>query len=130
MNAPIRDAFDCSSRKPMGRQFVSVFPRALLLNEGEKSSGVEIDPTQSSVCLLKLQALGKNHMISLAFTTFSLYATLTFKYAKNIYLTHEPSILPPQLLPVRIQTYRTHPPSYNAKLKIGGLRSCENVVDW
>ena len=30
MTAPIRDAFDCSSRKPMRRHFVSGFPRALL----------------------------------------------------------------------------------------------------
>ena len=29
MNAPIRDAFDCSSRKPMRRYFVSRLPRAL-----------------------------------------------------------------------------------------------------
>ena len=42
MNAPIRDAFDCSSRKPTRRHFFSGFPRALLsLSEG-KSSGVEI----------------------------------------------------------------------------------------
>ena len=43
MNAPIRDAFDCSSRKPMRRHFVSGFPRALLSLSQEKSSGVEID---------------------------------------------------------------------------------------
>ena len=42
MNAPIRDAFDCSSRKPMRRHFVSGFPRALLSLGQEKSSGVEI----------------------------------------------------------------------------------------
>ena len=42
MNAPIRDAFDCSSRKPMRRHFVSGFPRALLSLSQEKSSGVEI----------------------------------------------------------------------------------------
>ena len=42
MNAPIRDAFDCSSRKPMRRQFVSGFPRALLFLGQAKSSGVEI----------------------------------------------------------------------------------------
>ena len=38
MNAPIRDAFDCSSRKPMRRHFVSGFPRALLSLSQEKSS--------------------------------------------------------------------------------------------
>ena len=43
MNAPIRDAFDCSSRKPMRRHFVSGFPRALLSLSQEKSSGVEIE---------------------------------------------------------------------------------------
>ena len=42
MNAPIRDAFDCSSRKPMRRHFVSGFPRAPLSLSQEKSSGVEI----------------------------------------------------------------------------------------
>ena len=42
MNAPIRDAFDCSSRKPMRRHFVSGFPKALLSLSQEKSSGVEI----------------------------------------------------------------------------------------
>ena len=72
-------------------------------------------------CLLKLQALGKNHTISLPFTTYSLYATLTFKYARNIYLSHEPSILPPQLLPVRLQTYRTHSP----KLRLPLVYNCE-----
>ena len=43
MNAPIRDAFDCSSQKPMRRHFVSGFPRALLSLSQEKSFGVEID---------------------------------------------------------------------------------------
>ena len=43
MNAPIRDAFDCSSRKPMRRHFVSGFPRALLSLSQEKSSWVEIE---------------------------------------------------------------------------------------
>ena len=43
MNAPIRDAFDCSSRKSMRRHFVSGFPRTLLSLGQEKSSGVEID---------------------------------------------------------------------------------------
>ena len=47
MNAPIRDAFDCSSRKPMRRHFVSWFPRALLSLSQEKSSGVEIEVTQA-----------------------------------------------------------------------------------
>ena len=42
MNAPIRDACDCSSRKPMRRRFVSKFPGALLSLSQEKSSGVEI----------------------------------------------------------------------------------------
>ena len=42
MNAPIRDAVDCSSRKPMRRHFVSGFPRALLSLSQEESSGVEI----------------------------------------------------------------------------------------
>ena len=42
MNAPIRDFFDCSSRKPMRRHFVSGFPRALLSLSQKKSSGVEI----------------------------------------------------------------------------------------
>ena len=42
MNAPIRNAFDCSSRTPMRRHFVSGFPRALLSLSQEKSSGVEI----------------------------------------------------------------------------------------
>ena len=42
MNAPIRDAFDCSSRKPTRRHFVSGFPRAILSLGQEKSSGVEI----------------------------------------------------------------------------------------
>ena len=42
MNAPIRDAFDCSSRKPMRRHFVSGCPRALLSLSQEKSSGLEI----------------------------------------------------------------------------------------
>ena len=42
MNAPIRDAFDYSSRKPMRRHFVLGFPRALLSLSQEKSSGVEI----------------------------------------------------------------------------------------
>ena len=39
---PITDAFDCSSRKPIRRQFASGFPRALLFLSQEKSSGVEI----------------------------------------------------------------------------------------
>ena len=43
VNAPIRDAFDCSSRKPMKRHIVSGFPRALLSLSQEKSSGVEIE---------------------------------------------------------------------------------------
>ena len=43
MNAPIRDAFDCSSRKPMRRHFVSGFSRALPFLSQEKSSGVEIE---------------------------------------------------------------------------------------
>ena len=43
MNAPIRDAFDCSSRKPIRRHFVSGFPRARLSLSQEKSPGVEID---------------------------------------------------------------------------------------
>ena len=43
MNAPIRKAFDCSSRKPMRKHFVSGFPRALLSLSQEKSSGVEIE---------------------------------------------------------------------------------------
>ena len=42
MNAPMRDAFDCSSRKPMRRHFVSGFPTALLSLSQEESSGVEI----------------------------------------------------------------------------------------
>ena len=42
MNAPIRDAFDFSSRKPMRRHFVSGFPRALLCLSQEMNSGVEI----------------------------------------------------------------------------------------
>ena len=42
MNTLIRDAFDCSSRKPMKRHFASGFPRALLSLGQEKSSGVEI----------------------------------------------------------------------------------------
>ena len=49
MNAPIRDAFDCSSRKPMRRHFVSGFPRALLSLSQEKSSGVEIETVPSAV---------------------------------------------------------------------------------
>ena len=43
MNAPIRDAFDCSSQKPMRRHIVTGFPRALLSLNQEKSSGVEIE---------------------------------------------------------------------------------------
>ena len=43
MNAPIRDAFDCSSRKPMRRHFASGFPRDLLSLSQEKSSGFEIE---------------------------------------------------------------------------------------
>ena len=44
MNAPIRDAFDCSSRrKPVRRHFVSRFPRALLSLSQKKRSGVEIE---------------------------------------------------------------------------------------
>ena len=43
MDAPIRNAFDCSSRKPMRRHFVSGFPRALLSLSQKMSSGVEID---------------------------------------------------------------------------------------
>ena len=42
MNAPIRDALDWSSQKPMRRHFVSGFPRAFLSLSQEKSSGVEI----------------------------------------------------------------------------------------
>ena len=42
MNAPIRDAFECSSRKPRRRHFVSGFPGDLLSLSQEKSSGVEI----------------------------------------------------------------------------------------
>ena len=56
MNAPIRDAFDCSSRKPMRRYFVSGFPRALLSLSQEKSSVVEIDAILSF-------ALGLAHLI-------------------------------------------------------------------
>ena len=44
MNEPIRDAFDCSSRKPMTRHYVSGFPRALLSLSKKKSSGVENAP--------------------------------------------------------------------------------------
>ena len=44
MNAPIREAFDCSSLKPMTRHFVSGFPRALLSLSQEKSSGFENGP--------------------------------------------------------------------------------------
>ena len=43
MNAPIKDAFDCFSRKPMRGHFVLGFPSALLSLSQEKSSGVEID---------------------------------------------------------------------------------------
>ena len=43
VNAPIRDAFDCSLPKPMRRHLVLRFPRALLSFSQEKSSGVEID---------------------------------------------------------------------------------------
>ena len=42
MNGPSKDAFDRSSRKPMGRHFVLGFPRALLCLSQEKSCGVEI----------------------------------------------------------------------------------------
>ena len=46
MNAPIRDDFHRSSRKPMRRHFVSGFPRALLSRISQvKSSGVEIGET-------------------------------------------------------------------------------------
>ena len=38
MNAPIRDAFDCSSLKPMRRHLVSGFPRGLLSLSQQKSS--------------------------------------------------------------------------------------------
>ena len=41
MNGPIKDAFDCFSRKPMTRHLVSGFPRALLSLSQEKSSGEE-----------------------------------------------------------------------------------------
>ena len=41
MNAPIRDAFDCSLRKPMRRHFVSGFPRVLFSLSQEESSRVE-----------------------------------------------------------------------------------------
>ena len=43
MNAPIRDAFDSSSRKPMRGHFDLGFPSALLSLSQEKSSGAEID---------------------------------------------------------------------------------------
>ena len=46
MNAPIRNAFDCCSRKPTRRHFVSGFPRALLSLSQEKSSGDEIGVQQ------------------------------------------------------------------------------------
>ena len=53
MNAPIRDAFDCASRKPMRRHFVLGFPRATLSLSQEKSSGVEIRFILSSCWLIK-----------------------------------------------------------------------------
>ena len=53
MNAPIRGAFDCSSRKPMRRYFVSGFPRALLSLSQEKSSGVEIDANSHATSCIK-----------------------------------------------------------------------------
>ena len=43
MNAPVRDAFDCPSQKPMRRRFVSGFPKALLSLSQEKSSGAKIE---------------------------------------------------------------------------------------
>ena len=58
MNAPIRDAFYCSSRKPMRRDFASGFPRALLSLSQEKSSGVEIAARQNSE-LFGMQGLGQ-----------------------------------------------------------------------
>ena len=42
MNAPMIDAFDCSSREAMRKQFVSGFPRALLPLSQEKSFKDEI----------------------------------------------------------------------------------------
>ena len=42
VNAPIRDAFDCSLRKPM-RQHCFRVSRGLLSLSQEKSSGVEIE---------------------------------------------------------------------------------------
>ena len=51
MNAPIRDAFDCSSRKPMRRHFISGFPKALLSLSQKKSSGVETGIGLHSVLL-------------------------------------------------------------------------------
>ena len=52
MNAPIRDAFDCSSRKPIRRHFASGFPRALLSLSQEKSSGVEIEIATGCNCAI------------------------------------------------------------------------------
>ena len=52
MNAPIRDALDCSLGKPMRRQFVSGFPRALCSLSQEKSSGVEFARTFTKGCNL------------------------------------------------------------------------------
>ena len=72
----------------------------------------------SGQCLLKVQALEMNHTLSLAFKTFSKLFNdsnrgfaVSFKICRNhICPSQEPSTLPPQLLPVRLTTYRTHSP--------------------
>ena len=56
MNAPMIDAFDCSSREAMRRQFVSGFPRALFSLSQEKSSEDEI----GLFAIRKLKGLQKN----------------------------------------------------------------------
>ena len=47
---------------------------------------------------------------------------------KNIYLSHEPSIIPPQLLPLRLQTYRTHSPKLRLSLVRNICAASKTVV--
>ena len=42
MSAPIRDTFDCSSRKPTRRHFVSGFPRALSHTQKRRALGLRL----------------------------------------------------------------------------------------
>ena len=65
MNAPIRAAFDCSSRKPMRRHFVSGFPRALLSLSQEKSSGVEIAIRLESLTICGCNYIGRTYSVIL-----------------------------------------------------------------